>query len=46
VSGFDSTLVVAVVVSLVAAALIAWLLRPVPGTRRAEDADTVTLEAA
>ena len=46
VSGFDSTLVVAVVVSLVAAALIAWLLRPVPGTRHAEDADTVTLEAA
>ncbi|HZP27803.1 MAG TPA: MFS transporter [Acidimicrobiia bacterium] len=46
VRGFDSTLVIAVVVSLVAAALITWLLRPATRTRDAEETDAVSLEAA
>jgi hypothetical protein len=44
--GFDSTLVIAVAVSLVAAVLITWLLRPAPRAQRADETDTVSLEAA
>jgi hypothetical protein len=46
VRGFDSTLVIAVVVSLVAAALITWLLRAAPRTQEADETDAVSLEAA
>jgi MFS transporter, DHA2 family, integral membrane protein len=46
VRGFDSTLVIAVAVSLVAAVLITWLLRPAPRAQRADETDTVSLEAA
>jgi EmrB/QacA subfamily drug resistance transporter len=46
VRGFDSTLVIAVAVSLVAAVLITWLLRPAPRMQRADETDNVSLEAA
>jgi hypothetical protein len=46
VQGFDSTLTIAVAVALIAAGLIAWLLRPAPRAHGAEEHDAVALEAA